>query len=95
MVVVCCVTSFFMKCFGYANKTLTLLPCCRLSLPLSSCREALRRGTANLPWVDVLPSVGLNVYSILQRDHLVITRGALEALVGRLRRPIKPCSLTP
>ena len=35
------------------------------------CRLALRRAAANLPWVDVLPQEGANVYSILQRDILV------------------------
>lgn len=59
------------------------------------CRENLRLGIANLPWVDILPSVGVNVYSLLQRDYLVITKDAVESLVGRLRRPIKPCSITP
>jgi large subunit ribosomal protein L4 len=49
---------------------------------------------ANLPWVDTLPSVGLNVYSILQRDHLVITTNAVEAVMRRMRRPIKPCSIS-
>ena len=34
-------------------------------------RLALRRAAANLPWVDVLPQEGANVYSILQRDVLV------------------------
>ncbi|KAH7616148.1 putative 50S ribosomal protein L4 [Nannochloris sp. 'desiccata'] len=57
--------------------------------------ENLRLGIANLPWVDILPSVGVNVYSLLQRDYLVITKDAVESLVGRLRRPIKPCSITP
>lgn len=61
----------------------------------SFCRETLRLGAANLPWIDVLPAVGLNVYSILQRDHLIITRDALDMVVERLRRPMKPWSLTP
>ncbi len=34
-------------------------------------RLALRRAAANLPWVDVLPQEGANVYAILQRDVLV------------------------
>ena len=37
----------------------------------SLSRLALRRAAANLPWVDVLPQEGANVYSILQRDILV------------------------
>lgn len=63
--------------------------------PLLLCREPLRQGVANLPWIDVLPSVGTNVYSLLQRDHLIITRDALEMLEERLQRPIKPNSFTP
>jgi len=58
-------------------------------------RELLRQGIANLPWVDALPAAGLNVYSLLQRDHLVLTRGAVEAVMQRMRRPIKPCSPSP
>ena len=64
-------------------------------VPAIARREELRRGTANLPWVDVLPSVGLNVYSILQRDSLVMSRSAVEAVVARLRRPLKPWSPKP
>lgn len=56
------------------------------------CRELLRRGIANLPWIDALPVVGLNVYSILQRDYLVMTQRAVDAITQRMRRPIKPCS---
>ena len=48
----------------------------------------MRRAAGNLPWVDVLPQEGMNVYSILQRDQLVLTKPALEAAVERLRRPI-------
>lgn len=52
--------------------------------------QELRRATSNLPWVDVMPSVNLNVYRILQRDYLVLSRAAIEALTERLRRPVKP-----
>lgn len=65
------------------------------SHPSPSCSEALRRGASNLPWVDTIPQVGLNVYSILQRDYLVITRAAADLLAERLRRPIRPNSPTP
>ena len=51
-------------------------------------RDSIRKAASNLPWVDVLPQLGLNVYSILQRDQLVLTKPALEAAVERLRRPI-------
>lgn len=38
----------------------------------------------NLPLVDVLPTQGINVYDILRRDTLVLTRDALQALGDRL-----------
>lgn len=39
----------------------------------------------NLPFVDVLPSVGANVYDILRRDTLVLTKEAVAALEARLK----------
>ncbi|PSC72778.1 39S ribosomal mitochondrial [Micractinium conductrix] len=57
--------------------------------------EVLRRAAANLPWVDAIPQLGLNVYSILQRDYLVLTQRAADLLTERMRQPIKPCSPTP
>ena len=39
----------------------------------------------NLPFVDVLPSQGANVYDILRRDTLVLTKDAVEALEARLK----------
>lgn len=43
------------------------------------------RAVRNIPMVDVLPSQGANVYDILRRDRLVITKAGLEALEARLR----------
>ena len=43
------------------------------------------RAAANLAGVDVLPSIGANVYDILKRDTLVITRAGVEALEARLK----------
>lgn len=40
----------------------------------------------NLYKVDVLPAVGANVYDILNHDHLVLTRAAVEELEARLAR---------
>ena len=34
----------------------------------------------NIPQVDVLPNAGLNVYDVLRRDTLVLTRAAIEAI---------------
>ena len=39
----------------------------------------------NLPNIDVLPVQGLNVYDILRRDTLVLTRAALDAIGERFR----------
>jgi len=39
----------------------------------------------NIPYVDVLPQAGANVYDILRRDTLVLTRDAVEALEARLK----------
>jgi large subunit ribosomal protein L4 len=38
----------------------------------------------NLPTVDLLPSTGANVYDILKRDLLVLTRDAVQRLEARL-----------
>lgn len=38
----------------------------------------------NLEGVDILPSIGANVYDILKRDTLVITKAGVEALEARL-----------
>lgn len=43
------------------------------------------RAAANIPNVDVLPSQGANVYDILRRDVLVLTREAVENLEARLK----------
>jgi large subunit ribosomal protein L4 len=39
----------------------------------------------NIPKVDVLPVEGVNVYDILRREKLVLTRSAVDALEARLK----------
>ncbi len=39
----------------------------------------------NIEGVDVLPSMGANVYDILRRDTLVLTKAGVEALEARLK----------
>ncbi len=39
----------------------------------------------NLPFIDVLPQQGANVYDILRRDTLVLTKDAVQALEARLK----------
>ena len=43
------------------------------------------RAARNLPKVDVLPQQGANVYDILRRDTLVLTRDAVQQLEARLK----------
>ncbi|WP_371060586.1 50S ribosomal protein L4 [Rhodosalinus sp. 5P4] len=47
--------------------------------------EGFERAARNVEGLDVLPSVGANVYDILKRDTLVITRAGVEALEARLK----------
>ncbi|RJL16700.1 50S ribosomal protein L4 [Paracoccus siganidrum] len=47
--------------------------------------EGFARAARNVEGVDVLPSIGANVYDILKRDTLVITRAGVEALEARLK----------
>ena len=47
--------------------------------------ENFARAARNLEGVDVLPSIGANVYDILRRDTLVLTRAGVEALEARLK----------
>ena len=43
------------------------------------------QATANLADIDVLPSMGANVYDILKSDTLVLTKAGVEALEARLK----------
>jgi large subunit ribosomal protein L4 len=44
---------------------------------------AFKLAARNIPNVDVLPNAGLNVYDVLRRDTLVLTREAVEAIQAR------------
>lgn len=46
----------------------------------------LERAARNLPRVKVLRTEGVNVYDVLRHEHLVITRGAVDALSERLAK---------
>jgi large subunit ribosomal protein L4 len=39
----------------------------------------------NIPMIDVLPVEGVNVYDIIRREKLVLTRSAVDALEARLK----------
>jgi len=43
------------------------------------------RAAANLPLIDVLPQQGANVYDILRREKLVLTKAAVGHLEARLK----------
>ena len=43
------------------------------------------RAASNIDGVDVLPSAGANVYDILKRDTLVLTKSGVQALEARLK----------
>lgn len=51
----------------------------------AAVNENFARAARNIPHVDVLPSQGANVYDILRRDTLVLTRDAVQALEARLK----------
>ncbi|MEL6410271.1 MAG: 50S ribosomal protein L4 [Pseudomonadota bacterium] len=43
------------------------------------------KAAANIDGIDVLPSMGANVYDILRRDTLVLTKAGVAALEARLK----------
>ena len=45
--------------------------------------ENFGRAARNIPNIDVLPVQGINVYDILRRQKLVLTKAAVEALEAR------------
>jgi large subunit ribosomal protein L4 len=47
--------------------------------------ENFAMAARNIETIDVLPTMGANVYDILKRDQLVITKAGLEALEARLK----------
>ncbi len=47
--------------------------------------ENFAKAARNIEGIDILPSMGANVYDILKRDILVITKAGVEALEARLK----------
>ena len=43
------------------------------------------KAASNLPFVDVLPQQGINVYDILRRDVLVLSKDAAAQIEERLK----------
>ena len=51
----------------------------------ASVNEGFKKAAANIEGLDILPSMGANVYDILKRDTLVLTKAGVEALEARLK----------
>jgi large subunit ribosomal protein L4 len=47
--------------------------------------QGFARAARNIPNIDVLPVQGINVYDILRRKRLVLTKAAVEALEARFK----------
>jgi large subunit ribosomal protein L4 len=47
--------------------------------------EGFRRAAGNIPGLDLLPQQGANVYDILRRDTLILTKDAVQHLEARLK----------
>ena len=57
------------------NRLDPAMKCLLDNLPLLAAR--------NIPDIDVLPNAGLNVYDVLRRDKLVLTKDAVDAIRAR------------
>ena len=51
----------------------------------ASVNENFLQAARNIEGLDILPTMGANVYDILKRDTLVITKAGVEALEARLK----------
>ena len=51
----------------------------------AAVNENFAKAARNIDGIDVLPSMGANVYDILKRDTLVLTKAGVEALEARLK----------
>ncbi|MYM57375.1 50S ribosomal protein L4 [Thalassovita mangrovi] len=51
----------------------------------ATVNEGFAQAARNIEGLDILPSMGANVYDILKRDTLVITKAGVEALEARLK----------
>jgi len=51
----------------------------------AAVNENFAQAARNIEGLDILPTMGANVFDILRRDTLVITKAGLEALEARLK----------
>ena len=47
--------------------------------------QSFRAAARNIPNIDVLPIQGINVYDIMRRGTLVLTKAAVDALEARFK----------
>ena len=53
------------------------------------------RAARNIPYIDVLPNAGLNVYDILRAEKLVLTQDAVNAIHDRFKGKTGEAKATP
>ncbi len=51
----------------------------------AAVNDSFAKAARNIPNIDVLPIQGINVYDILRRKKLVLTKAAVEALEARFK----------
>jgi large subunit ribosomal protein L4 len=51
----------------------------------AAVNEGFAKAARSIPNIDVLPVQGINVYDILRRKKLVLTKAAIEALEARFK----------
>ena len=51
----------------------------------AAVNDGFAKAARNIPNIDVLPIQGINVYDILRRKKLVLTKAAVEALEARFK----------
>lgn len=65
-------------------KTLATLGATNALFIVGAPNENFDRASRNIPHIDLLSTEGVNVYDILRRDTLVLTRDAVEQITARL-----------
>jgi len=72
-------TKALKECFGKLDLTNALI------IGGTEIEPRFARAARNIPNIDVLPVQGINVYDILRRKRLVLTKAAVEALEARFK----------
>lgn len=56
-----------------------------LIIDCADLQDSFALAARNIPHIDILPVQGINVYDILRREKLVLTRAAVDALEARFK----------